>query len=252
MASDRTLDVGFYKLNFKPNRFKTRLFCWIFNKPSGDFNSKFKRTKNILQNIFAADVCADKHLDMLKILSTCIILLLSQNAGAFLLDLNLGLTQGSFDRSGEQTSSKANNALGLFANLSNSESSLGFNIGWYILSVSNKESFPPTINQSLTSNDMGPAIRWQIDRQKRFSLTLAYGIICKGNYDDGIVNENLSGESYLLKFAFEPEIAERYFLGVALNYYVANYKTLVLNSVQSDVAYKNSLFFPSLSFSYRY
>ena len=193
---------------------------------------------------------------MVKILNIyltfILIQILSQNANALLFDLNLGVLQGSFDHSGEQINSKSVNSLGLFSNLSNSESMLGINIGWYMLAVTSKEVFPPTVNQSLTSNDMGPAIRWQIDRQKRFSLTMAYGIICRGSYSNGIVDESLTGESYLLKFAIEPEFSDKYFIGFGLNYYVANYKTLVLNSVQSNVSYKNSLFFPSLSFSYRY
>lgn len=189
---------------------------------------------------------------MLKILAFFLMLLTTQNAGAFLLDVNSGLLQQNFDHSGEQTNSKSVNSLGLFANLSNSDGNQGVNIGWYMLAVSSKENFPPNVNQSLTSSDMGPAVRLQIDRQKRFSLTLAYGIICKGNFNDGLTDESLTGESYLLKFAIEPEIADRYFIGVGLNYYVANYKTRVISSVQSDVSYKNTLIFPSLSFSYRY
>ncbi len=175
-----------------------------------------------------------------------------QSANAFLIDINSGILQGSFNRASEQTNSKSANSLGLYANLANSDSNLGLNIGWFMLSISNKESFPPTTNQTLTSNDMGPALRWQIDKGKKYSLTLAYGIICKGNFNDGTTDESLNGESYLLKFAVEPEIADRYFMGIGLNYYVASYKTRVVSSIQSDAGYKNTQIFPSLSFSYRY
>ncbi|MEK6628175.1 MAG: hypothetical protein AABY53_06080 [Bdellovibrionota bacterium] len=175
-----------------------------------------------------------------------------QSAQAFLLDINSGILQGSFNRASEQSNSKSVNSLGLYANLANSDSNLGVNIGWFILLVSNKENYPPTVSQTLSSNDMGPALRWQIDRGKKYSLTLAYGIICKGNFNDGVTEESLSGESYLLKFAIEPEIADRYFVGVGLNYYVASYKTRIVTSIQSDAGYKNTVIFPSLSFSYRY
>lgn len=189
---------------------------------------------------------------MWKFCAIFFISLTLQNAHAFLLDLSSGILQGSFDHSGEQTNSKSANSLGFYSNLSNSDSNLGLNIGWYILSISNKETYPPTLSQTLTSSDMGPAIRWQIDRGKKFSLTLAYGIICKGNFNDGVTDESLTGESYLLKFAIEPEVADRYFIGVGINYYVASYKTRVVSSIQSDAGYKNTMIFPSLSFSYRY
>lgn len=181
-----------------------------------------------------------------------LILFLAQNSQAFLLDINSGILQGGFTRTTDQSSSRLVNSLGVFANLSKSDTGAGVNLGWYILSVTNKDVYPATINQTLTSSDMGPAVRWQFDKRRQLSLTLAYGIICKGNYTDDSVNENLSGTSYFLKFAFEPEFAERYYIGVALNYYAANYTSMLVGSAQSDISYKNTWIYPSLSFSYRY
>ncbi len=187
-----------------------------------------------------------------KILTTCLVLLLTPTVHAVVLDLNLGILQGSFDRDTLQTNARLINSVGMFANLSKAESNLGINLGWYITAISIKESYPSSINQTLTSNDMGPAVRWQIDKHNRFSLTFVYGVICKGQYSDGVVDESLTGESYLFKFAFEPELSERYFIGGAINYYAANYKIKIINSVQSDISYKNTLIYPSLSFSYKY
>ncbi len=188
----------------------------------------------------------------LKILTICLALVLTPTVQAFVLDLNSGILQGRFDRNTTQTNAIAINSVGLFANLSKSESNLGVNLGWYVTAVSIKESYPTSSSYTLTSNDMGPAVRWQIGKNNTFSLTFVYGLIYKGNYGDGAVDESLTGESYLVKFAFEPALSERYFIGAGINYYAANYKTSIVNSVQNEVSYKNMLIYPSLSFSYRY
>lgn len=189
---------------------------------------------------------------MSRVIFFILVFAVSLQSHAVLLDIGSGIFQGSFEHTSEQTNSKSQNAFGVFANLSNATNYVGVNIGWYMFSFSSKENFPSAIDHSLSSNDMGPALRWQIDKQKLYSLTLAYGIICRGGYNDGSTDEALTGESYLLKFAVEPMVTERVFVGVGLNYYVANYKTSVVNSLQSEVSYKNTIFYPSLSFSYRY
>lgn len=189
---------------------------------------------------------------MKKITIFCLILIFSNYARAFLLDINSGILQGSFNHITDQSSSKSVNSMGMFASLSKTDTGSGLFIGWYMSALAIKDVFPGSINNTLNSSDMGPALRWQIDAKKITSLTFAYGILCKGSFNDGTTDESLSGESLLVKFAVEPEIGDKFFLGVGLNYYSANYKTSVTNSIQSEVGYKNTLIFPSLSFSFRY
>lgn len=188
----------------------------------------------------------------LAALISLVIFFLSFSAKAFLFDLNSGILQGSLNRSTDQSTSRSLNSLGLFAHLGKSENSSGLLLGWYVLSVSNKDSLPPSIDQTLTSTDMGPAVRWQIDKHQIFSLTYAYGIICKGQYKDNSIDEKLVGESHFVKLAAEPEVTEHFFIGGAINYYTSSYKTSTVNSVQSDVNYKNTWIYPSISFSFRY
>jgi len=173
------------------------------------------------------------------------------SAFGFLADLNLNLDQGGFNPGNENKSVQSLNLLGLFANLGKSESNAAVYLGWFITNLKSVQSIAGGPAATLISTDMGPAIRWQITPQL-ISLSYFYGIICKGNYTDGLTNEDISGESHLLKFSLEPGLSDRYFVGIGLNYYVSNYKTSVQNNIQSAVAYKNTKIFPSLAFSFRY
>lgn len=171
---------------------------------------------------------------------------------AIVADLNLGLLQGGFSRAADQNVGRSYNSAGIFANLGKAESDSGFLLGWYMSSIRNTEVFQGVLDQTLTSSDMGPAFRWQIQNKQIFSITFAYGIICKGNFSDLLGTEEINGESYLIKMAMETYLTERFLLGIALNSYSANYKTSLVGSIQSSVGYKNSWTYPSISLSYRY
>jgi hypothetical protein len=173
------------------------------------------------------------------------------HAFGFLADLNLNLDQSTFSQASDTVSNQSINSVILYANLSKNESKAGSYLGWYMSSVSSKQSIAGGSETSLTSSDMGPAFRWQSGNQI-LSITIAYAVVCKGKYSDSVVNEDLSGESQFIKLAVEPPINEKFSVGVGLNYYSASYKTSVQNSTQSDVSYKNTKIYPSLSFSYKY
>ena len=177
---------------------------------------------------------------------------LASNSHAFLIDLNAGIMQGGFSRTTEQNIGRSINSIGLFANLGRSENFSGFLLGWYMSSVRNTDSYQGVLDQTLTSSDMGPSFRWQYQSKQIYSITYAYGIICKGNFSDSIVSEETNGESHLIKLSIESNLGEKFLIGFALNQYTANYKTSLVNSVQSSVSYKNSSTFPSLSLSYNY
>lgn len=182
----------------------------------------------------------------------CLISILTRNANAFLIDLNLNYFQGTFSQATKQTNFSAINSIGLFADLKKTGSGAGLYIGWSISMLSQKEVSPPDLDQNLSSNDMGPSVRWQIDKRRLFSLTTVYNIICKGSLNDGSTNKILNGESYLVKLAIEPAINETLYVGVAVNYYGAFYKTLTVSSNQTTINYNNTWFYPSISLSYRY
>lgn len=173
------------------------------------------------------------------------------NSFAVVADLNLGLAQGGFSRVTDQNVTRSINSFGIFANLGKPDANSGFLLGWYMSAIKNSDAFPGVIDQTLTSSDMGPSFRWQTLNRQIFSVTYAYGIICKGNFSDSTVSEEINGESHLLKLAIESNLSERFVIGIAVNLYTANYKTSLINSVQSSVSYKNNWTYPSISLSYR-
>ena len=180
-----------------------------------------------------------------------LILVFFQTSYAVVADMNLGLIQGGLSRATDQNIGRSINSLGIFANLGKTDASTGYLLGWYMSSVKSTDSFAGVIEQTLNSGDMGPAFRWQTTARQTFSFTYAYGIISKGNFSDGSVTEEINGESHLLKFAIESNVSDRFLVGLALNLYTANYKTSLVNSVQSSVGYKNNWTYPSLSVSFR-
>ncbi len=169
---------------------------------------------------------------------------------AVVADLNLGIAQGSFSRATDQSVARSINSVGIFANLGKSDASSGYLLGWYMSTIRNTETFQGVLDQTLTSSDMGPCFRWQIQNRQNFSITYAYGIISKGSFSNGTVTEDINGESHLLKFAIESNLSDRILIGLALNFYSANYKTSLVSSVQSNVSYTNGWTYPSISLSY--
>lgn len=188
---------------------------------------------------------------MKSILTFILLILAVSSSFAVVADLNLGIAQGGFAKGTDQNISRSINSLGVFANLGKSDATSGWLLGWYMSSVNNSDAFQGVLNQTLTSSDMGPSFRWQTQARQIFSVTYAYGIICKGNFSDATVTEELNGESHLLKMAIETNLSDRFLIGLALNYYAATYKTSLISSVQSSVSYKNTWTYPSISLSYR-
>lgn len=172
-------------------------------------------------------------------------------AKAAMLDLNLGLTQKSLSTTYDSKVSYSNIAFAFYAHLGKPESSSGLMLGWSYNSFSHNENITGFVDQTITSSDTGPAYRYYLQRDYLFySLSAAYGIVTKGNYKSGATEESISGESYMVKASLETRMTERFYLGFSLNMYSANYKISVVNSVQSDVSYKDSWTYPALSLGY--
>jgi hypothetical protein len=176
------------------------------------------------------------------------------NAQAGFLDINLGLVQGSSSTNAEESQTTRNlTSVGLYAHLGKPEVRSGFLMGWILNSVAVNDEFTTSgVTQKITSSDMGPALRLYYDKEIVYSATLFYGIICKGKYQASTADENISGSSLNIKLSAETRINEMFLIGFSLNSYSANYSTSVTNSVQSDVSYKNTLMYPSLSLAFQF
>jgi hypothetical protein len=126
-----------------------------------------------------------------------------------------------------------------------------WNLGWMVLGISQSVTNAGT-STTYSSFDMGPALRWQIDKSGIFSVTAAYGYITKGSYNSGSTSETWSGTSYFGQFAVQAPIGDaKYFIGLSLNYYAASYSQKVVNSVESSNSAQKSWIFPMISFTWR-
>jgi len=99
---------------------------------------------------------------------------------------------------------------------------------------------------------MGPMFRMHFDNHGLYTMTVTYALFAKGSLEKSGVKETISGTSIHLKFAVEPQVTERFFIGFAVNYYSASYNKSTVSSTESDVSYKFQRTFPSFSLSYRY
>ncbi len=189
----------------------------------------------------------------MKTITTLLILLtcFSFKAQAIVLELNSGIANASLTSASNSSNAISVNNFGIFASLTKGEGA-GVLLGWYISSVTNKVEVSGTVDQSLSSSDMGPVLRWQIDKKKMFSISYAYHVLCKGTLTTNGSAEDLTGTSSLIKFAVEPELGDDFFIGVGLNMYSASYSISTVNSTQSSVGYSNSIMYPSISMAYRF
>ncbi len=186
----------------------------------------------------------------MRILIFVVVIFFGFASQAFLLDFNLDAFDGNLSTTSDSKNSRLFGSIGLMADLSKSDS-VRINFGFSLINVHLKNELGSNASESLTSLDMGPSIRWNIDDHKLYSLSAVYGVFAKGKYESSGISQSLTGNSYYFKFAIEPEVSERIHLGFALNYYSVQYGSAVINSVESSVAYKNSWFFPSISLAFR-
>lgn len=176
----------------------------------------------------------------------------SQVQAAF-FDINIGLVQTSSTAVEESKGGRSLTSLGMFAHLGKAEARSGFLMGWNITNVTVNDEFTNSgLIHRIKSNDMGPAVRWYYDKDLLYSATVFYGIICKGKYESSSANESINGTSMNIKLSAEAKISEQFLMGFSLNSYTANYSTSVTNSIQSDVSYKNTIMYPSLSLAFQF
>lgn len=120
-------------------------------------------------------------------------------------------------------------------------------VGWNYSGFSQSQTVSTTT--TFTSTDMGLGIKWQVGRSKLYNIGAAYNFLAKGVYSDGTTTENWEGTSFLLSFGVAPEVSERLFLGVSLNYYSATYTKKIVSSVESSASNSKSWIFPMFSIS---
>lgn len=139
------------------------------------------------------------------------------------------------------------NASALF----NLDNKARWNLGFAVLGIS-QTAKSGTTETNYSSFDLGPALRWNIDRSRIFSLTLAYGYLAKATYTvDSGAGEKWEGTSLLGQFAIQAPVQDNFYVGLSLNYYSASYSKKVVSSIESSNDAQKSWIFPMISLTWR-
>ena len=186
---------------------------------------------------------------LFKIGFVCII---GSSAQAFILDVNTTIFQDSQTTATDAKSSRSMYNIAAYGDLSRAGGA-GFHLGWSVFSVAQKTELGATTSEELKSLDMGPALRWSIDRNRIYSLTVVYGVTAKGSYSSGsATSQDIRGTQLFAKIAVEPPLNDNWHAGFAINYYSTSYNLAVSNSTETTISYKNNWIFPTISISYHY
>lgn len=127
-----------------------------------------------------------------------------------------------------------------------------WDLGWSIFGISQHQTLSSgTISYS--SFDMGPVVRWNIDRANIYSMSLAYGYFAKGNYNNSTSSspETWNGTSYRFQFSAQVPLNDQWSAGFSLNYYMASYSQKVISSVESSNNATKNWLFPMFSVTWR-
>ncbi len=168
-----------------------------------------------------------------------------------MIELNANFATDAFTTAAEQKTARQFYLLGLLGDVHTGDRTSTY-VGWGVISAGAKDTSASGTEQTFSSLDTGPLFRMGFGNRGTYSLSALYALVAKGKLDSGARSEALTGSSYLIKFAIEPEVADKVCVGFAMNYYAASFSKSVMNSVESDVSYKIQRTFPSISFSYRF
>jgi hypothetical protein len=135
--------------------------------------------------------------------------------------------------------------------LFNLDNRKAWNVGWTVFGISQTAAVGSTTT-TYSSMDMGPVLRWNIDRAGMFSTTLAYGYLARGTYGaTGATDEKWEGTSYLAQLAAQIPLGEKFYMGVSLNYYGASYSTKTVSNVESTNDSTKTWIFPMFSMTWK-
>lgn len=166
-----------------------------------------------------------------------------------LLDFGVIYNGDTFSTSTASTETKYFYNAGLMFNL---ESQRRWYVGWTVFGISQTNTLG-TADTSYTSLDMGPILRWNIDRAGIYSMSAAYGYLARGTYAvTGSSSEAWEGTSLLGQIAVQAPFREAKFsIGATLNYYSATYTKKIVNRTESSNSSQKSWIFPMLTVTWR-
>jgi hypothetical protein len=177
-----------------------------------------------------------------------LILFLHEPAKATYLDLNLLYFSDQFTAATETKIGRTQYDLGLGFDITKSRQLvLALDTGSSSLTDANGTS---TINFTVT--DLGLKLIYFLDKAKGFSFSLTYNLISTAKYNDGSTESEFRGSSIKTDFGYNFWLAESFALGIKFFYYSATFKESIANNTITNIAYKRTLIYPSLSLVYNY
>ncbi|MDZ4082164.1 MAG: hypothetical protein U1E10_04455 [Bdellovibrionales bacterium] len=123
-------------------------------------------------------------------------------------------------------------------------------VGWGI--ASHSTSSAATTTATYTSLQMGPRFLWMIDKQKSWSVGLAYYIVTTATYDDGSgTAETWKGTSLHADGGYNLPIGDDVYFGIRFNYSASTFtERLIGSTTYSTVSYTKTYMYPSLAVVY--
>lgn len=175
-------------------------------------------------------------------------ILASSASAEMMIDFGFAYSSDSLHKTTDTTNANTFYNVDLLFNLDNRRA---FNVGWMVYGISQTSAASSTTT-TYSSMDMGPAIRWNIDRSGIFSTTLAYGYLARGTYGaTGATDEKWEGTSYFAQMAAQIPLSERFYMGVSLNYYGASYSQKTVSNVESSNDSTKTWIFPMFSLTWK-
>lgn len=206
-----------------------------------------------MRNVF----CHGKAADMKKVAKkflglasfTLIGLAGSASWATAIIDFGGTFSSNSLNVGSESTNSQNFYNLNVMFNL---DTKMRWNLGWAVFGISDETGTGSTTT-SYSSFDMGPAFRWNIDKNGIFSLTFIYGYLAKGKYSAGTgSSEEWDGSSFLVQFGMQAPVKEdKFYVGFTLNSYTGTYTDKTVNNVKSSVSATKTSLFPMVTMTLR-
>jgi hypothetical protein len=123
-------------------------------------------------------------------------------------------------------------------------------VGWGIASHSVSDS--ATSSETYSSLQMGPRFLWFMNKEKSWSLGLAYYIVTTGSYSSGGgSSETWKGTALHADLGYNLPLDDSLFFSVRYNYSAATFtERLVDSTTYSTVSYNKTFIYPSLAVFY--
>ncbi len=124
-------------------------------------------------------------------------------------------------------------------------------IGWNVGMINTADT--GDTERSFSLQEMGPKLSFHMGREKEWGLAFVYNLNATAKYKAGADEAEWRGTSYKVEFGYNPQLTERLFGGLRLNYYTASFNEQLVGSTNySTISNSRALIYPSFHLSFRW